>query len=298
MARSVRRIGRAGFASLIALTSCGENDRKAETRTRDLPVQSSIRGKNSTADRAPSERGNSRTRTPDPAAGVALAEPEPATTSEDDSDTIPDEVLHEWLQRAGNDPRATLREALIVENPLLRATLAEWILNAWTTDDRIEALEWAENYLNEPSPAGVGLVLGNLLPPWAVDSPLDALAWVRRVLPRSLVARGEAEVAAAWAASSPSRLAEWLDARQPNEVDPFWWEELVHGLTTEDPAEAFERAGMLNSTTAADELRNAVLRSWLLNDSEGLDDWLESRPEYRSEVAAIRAETDISRFPE
>lgn len=87
-------------------------------------------------------------------------------------------------------------------------------------------------------------------------------------------------------------VADWLDSGNAPEVSALWREELVHGLIPVDPAEAYRRAADLPDPSEAGELREVVLRSWLLDDPEGLEDWLTRHPEARPEISALRAEMD------
>ena len=276
------------MAAAFSATGCDKPKDPEPARVQDsVPAQR----RHSSFERPPSNKSSApkRSKEDQHASTLQAAGENTASSHRDD---LPDEIIDEWLGRAGRDPQSTMRQVLALPEAGERTVLLEWILAAWTSDDRSDALEWAQAYLNEsPAPAAEELIHG-LLAPWAVENPRDALQWVRTQLPSPYRMLGESVIASSWAESDPLALANWIDSQAEATISRVWHEELVNGLIQVDPTEAYARAERMPQDERVTALKGTILRSWLLEDPDKLNEWLQGRPDLRSAVEEIRAETE------
>lgn len=210
--------------------------------------------------------------------------------SSEEPDELPDHVIDSWLNRAGRNPGPTVAEILALEDAAERTELLEWVVSAWTVEDRTDALKWTAAAIKDLNQERGNELLRVLLESWGAESPLDALKWVRADLPVTYCEAGERLIAEVWAGRDAGEMASWLNEQDLVSLPSFWVSELVDGLTWENPADAFIWTSRLVNQAESAEAREVVLRSWIMSDSEAVELWLIEHPEHEGLVNSLKSE--------
>ena len=195
---------------------------------------------------------------------------------------IADEELQEWLHRAGGDTPGTLAEVMKQPDGEKRRQLLEWILAAWTSEDRAPALAWLKSSLpvmpEEPAGEALDLLVGG----WALENALDAMVWVTENLTEPWRQAALKDVASSWAQADPDAMGKWIRS-QPNPAT-YWTAELIQGLIPSRPGQAMEWCSRIGDSAVAAATRQNVIQSWMLSDPAGAEAWLKDHPEMVVEI--------------
>ncbi|MES2659012.1 MAG: hypothetical protein V4689_10370 [Verrucomicrobiota bacterium] len=200
----------------------------------------------------------------------------PAPESVDDTSVVPDEQLQEWLHQAGVDTPGTLAKVLEIPDESMRNELLEWILAAWTSEDRAPALAWLRQSLPSMSSGPAEVIIDLIVGGWAFGNPLEAMAWTSGNLTEPWREIALRNVAGSWALSAPEAMGEWIKS-QPS-PQSFWTEELIQGLIPTNPERAMEWCDSLANPDLAEATRLNVIQSWLLSSPAGADAYLKDHP--------------------
>lgn len=194
-----------------------------------------------------------------------------------DNFEIPDAELQDWLQQAERDPSATLAKVIAIPEAPKRRELLDWILSAWTAEDREPALEWLREQLPsmpaEPASETMEILLGT----WALEEPTVTIGWVEGNIGKKLRADGFQSIAESWASSDTEEMSEWILSTRPS--SDIWAKELSLAFKEDDPAKALEWADRINDAGLAEESRQGVIQSWLLAAPEEAEAYLQEHPE-------------------
>lgn len=155
-----------------------------------------------------------------------------------DLDVVPDAELDGWLRQAGRDTPGTLAKVVVITDSSRRRELLEWILAAWTAEDRDPALDWLSRTLVSLPEEAAGEAVEILIGAWAAEEPLDAMDWVKQSVPAHMQNLGFATIAETWAHLAPEAMGDWiLEQESPPDV---WARELVQALIPSDPPRALK----------------------------------------------------------
>jgi hypothetical protein len=206
--------------------------------------------------------------------------------SEDSSlGPIREEVIDQWLKRASKDPSGTLDQILLLPDAAERNELLDWILSAWTSEDRDPALEWMARTVRRLPREHAVAVLDVLIGAWALEDAPSSLEWSERRLDepaRSLALR---TIASCWGLANPETLEAWLLAQAKPAL--FWVEELIQGWIHTDPKKAMEWSLRLEDPSAVSASRQNVIQSWLLTDVEAAKRYLQQNPSLIPETVPV-----------
>lgn len=191
--------------------------------------------------------------------------------------TVPDERIDTWIRQAGRDTPGTLARILVLPDETERSELLEWVLTAWTSDDRGPALDWLAQALPNMPEDSTAEVLELLLGSWALHEPLAASEWATAKLPETWREAGLTAIAASWAQAEPDAMGRWI--QQQADLPDFWTTELIHGLIPTHPALALDWCDRLKDAALAASTHQGVILSWQLTAPDQAAVWLQAHPE-------------------
>jgi hypothetical protein len=203
----------------------------------------------------------------------------------EDSSSVPiwDEVIDQWLKRASKDPSGTLDQVLLLPDAAERNDLLDWILSAWTSEDRAPALEWLSRTAGRLPREHAVSVLDVLIGGWALEDAPSSLEWSERRLDNPAKSLAIRIIASCWGLSNPESLESWVLAQAKPAL--FWVEELIQGLIHTDPKKAMEWSLRLEDPVAVSASQQNVIQSWLLTDVDAAKRYLQQNPSLIPEMA-------------
>jgi hypothetical protein len=213
---------------------------------------------------------------------------------ESGAESIADERLQQWLHEAGADPRRTLAKALALTDETERKRVLEWILAAWTSEDRAPALAWMKETLPNMAEAPAAETLELLVGAWALEAPLEAIRWVGTNLSDPWREPALKDIAASWAQADPDAMGAWIESQSA--LPTFWTEELIQGLIPANPAAAMDWCARLDDPEAAEETRQNVIQSWLLSSPSDAKAYLRDHPGLIPETQPEQAPSPSEQF--
>lgn len=199
------------------------------------------------------------------------------TDADNPGNPLSDEALQEWLKKAEADHSGTLAKVIQLPETTERRELLEWILSAWTTEDREPALDWLKQSLktmpDDPAEESIDLLIG----PWAQEDPSAAISWVEDNISGPWKNTGFQSVAETWAEYDPEAMATWIEGQ--SSPPDIWKMALLQSFIPTDPAKAMEWCDRLADPAQAKKSREEVIQAWITSDPGEAGEYLRGHPE-------------------
>jgi hypothetical protein len=178
-------------------------------------------------------------------------------------------IAASWAQ---NDPEAAATWAAAIPDPAARSLVLDQIVATWAAASPQQALAWAAREPNSQSRLALEQAA---LESWAADDPIAAVAWAERSPQAAEITHAVFDT---WAASSPSTLERWIDARAPAKRPDSALEAVSIALAEGAPERAMAKALTIRDPTMQVDTVLRIYGQWEDAKPEAANAWLARNP--------------------